>query len=131
MPHLTLEYSANVEAWVDMAHLCRHLRDAMVRTGIFPLAGIRVRAIRCDHVAIADDDPDNGFIHMTARIGHGRDEATRREAAEAIFAAAEDHVSAAFAHSFALSFEMVEIDAVTNIKRNRIHDRIGEGGLHG
>jgi 5-carboxymethyl-2-hydroxymuconate isomerase len=131
MPHLTLEYSANLEEWVDMLGLCRHLRDAMVATGVFPLGGVRVRAICCDHVAIADDDPDNGFIHMIARIGHGRDEATRREAAEAIFDAAEAHLAAAFAHSFALSFELVEIDPVTNIKRNAIHDRIKAGGWNG
>ncbi len=131
MPHLTLEYSASVEEWTDVLGLCRHLRDAMAATGVFPLAGVRVRAIRCDHAAIADDHPDNGFVHMVARIDHGRDAATRRKAGEAIFAAAEEYLAGVFGHSFALSFEMVEIDPATNIKRNAIHDRINAEGAHG
>ena len=127
MPHLTLEYSANVEDWVDMPGLCALLRDEMVATGVFPLGGVRVRAIRCDHSAIADDDPDNGFIHMIARIGHGRDVDTRKKASQRIFDMAERELKEAFGHSLALSFEMVEIDPATNIKRNAIHDRIKAG----
>ena len=54
MPHFTIEYSANLDGRVDMGAVVELVRKAAVETGIFPLGGIRVRAIRCEHYAIAD-----------------------------------------------------------------------------
>ena len=72
MPHFSIEYSANVAAAADIGTLCEVVRKAAVETGIFPLGGIRVRAIRCDHYAIADGLPDAGFVDILLRIGEGR-----------------------------------------------------------
>ena len=54
MPHFTIEYSANLDGRLDIAAVCEVVRKAAVETGIFPLGGIRVRAVRCEHYAIAD-----------------------------------------------------------------------------
>ena len=54
MPHFTIEYSGNLDRHVDMGAVVELVRKAAVETGIFPLGGIRVRAIRCEHYAIAD-----------------------------------------------------------------------------
>jgi 2-oxo-hept-3-ene-1,7-dioate hydratase len=56
------------------------VRKAAVETGIFPLGGIRVRAVRCEHYAIADGRQSHGFLDMVLRLGEGRDLATRVEA---------------------------------------------------
>jgi len=72
MPHFTIEYSANLDARLDMAEVVEVVRKAAVETGIFPLGGIRVRAIRCDHFAIADGGKDYGFLDMVLRLGEGR-----------------------------------------------------------
>ena len=40
MPHIQIDYSPNLEERLDLAGLCRVLRDAAVETGIVPLAGI-------------------------------------------------------------------------------------------
>jgi len=45
MPHIVIDYSANLDARVDIQSLCVVLRDATVATGVAPLAGIRVRAL--------------------------------------------------------------------------------------
>ena len=71
MPHFTLEYSANLDARVDMARVVEVVRKAAVETGIFPLGGIRVRAVRCENVGIADGQPDFGFLDMVLRLGEG------------------------------------------------------------
>src|SRR6266446_6847767 len=84
MPHFTIEYSANLDARVDMGAAVEVVRKAAVETGIFPLGGIRVRAIRCEHYAIADGRPDFGFLDMVLRLGEGRDLATRKKAGEHI-----------------------------------------------
>ena len=54
MPHFTIEYSANLDKRVDMAKVVEVVRKAATETGIFPLGGIRVRAVRCEHYAIGD-----------------------------------------------------------------------------
>ena len=74
MPHITLEYSANLEPTVDMYGLCTALKDAAAATGVFPPAGIRVRAIQCDHSVVADGDPRHGFIDISVRLRAGRSE---------------------------------------------------------
>src|ERR687887_2759251 len=104
MPHFTIEYSANVDALVDMDDVVEVVRRAAVETGIFPLGGIRVRAIRCEHYAIADGNPNLAFLDMVLRLGEGRDLATRKKAGEHIFKALSAYLDRVFANEkFALS----------------------------
>lgn len=132
MPHFTIEYSANIEPRVDIAAVCELVRKAAVETGIFPLGGIRVRAIRCAHFAIADGRADLGFLDMLLRIGEGRDLATRKAAGEHIFKALSAHLDPVFAQSkFALSFDMQINDKATSWKRNNIHDLLISEARHG
>jgi 5-carboxymethyl-2-hydroxymuconate isomerase len=132
MPHFTIEYSANLDQRVDMAEVVKVVRQAAVETGIFPLGGIRVRAIRCEDYAIADGNPDLGFLDMVLRLGEGRDLATRKTAGEHIFKALSAHLDPAFAQSkFALSFDMQINDKETSWKRNNIHDALKVEAAHG
>jgi 5-carboxymethyl-2-hydroxymuconate isomerase len=122
MPHFTIEYSANLDSRLDMDRIVELVRKAAVETGIFPLGGIRVRAIACEHYAIADGNPHHGFLDMVLRLGEGRDLVTRQKAGEHIFRALSDHLDAVFAtSSFALSFDMQINDKQTSWKRNNIH----------
>src|SRR5277367_4693408 len=104
MPHFTLEYSANLDARVDMGAIVEVVRKAAVETRIFPLGGIRVRAVRCEHYAIADGNPDFAFLDMVLRLGEGRDLQTCKSAGEHIFSALSAYLDPVFAKSkFALS----------------------------
>ena len=125
MPHFTLEYSANLDARVDMGKVVEVVRKAAVETGIFPLGGIRVRAVRCEHYAIADGNPDLGFIAMVLRLGEGRDLATRQQAGEHVFKALSAFLDPVFAKSkFALSFDIQINDKEMSWKRNNIHEAL-------
>ncbi|MGJ4997546.1 5-carboxymethyl-2-hydroxymuconate Delta-isomerase [Bradyrhizobium sp. HKCCYLS3077] len=125
MPHFSIEYSANLDARVDMAAVCEVVRKAASETGIFPIGGIRVRAIRCEHYAIADGKLDYGFLAMLLRLGEGRDLPARQKAGEHVFKALSAHLDPVFANSkFALSFDMQINDAATSWKRNNIHDAL-------
>ncbi len=125
MPHFTIEYSANLDARVDMSKVVEIVRKAAVETGVFPLGGIRVRAIRCEHYAIADGSAHFGFLAMVLRLGEGRDLATRQKAGEHIFKALSSHLDPVFAASkFALSFDIQINDKQTSWKRNNIHDAL-------
>ena len=132
MPHFTIEYSANLDARVDMAEIVEVVRKAAVETGIFPLGGIRVRAVKCEHYAIADARQDYGFLDMVLRIGEGRDLPTRKQAGEHVFQALSRHLDPVFASSkFALSFDMQINDKDTSWKRNNIHDALKAEAAYG
>jgi len=123
MPHITLEYSANLDAHLDMGALCVALKDAAAATGIFPPAGIRVRAFAAQHVVIADGDPQNVFIDINIRLAAGRDAAAKTRAADAVFAAAQTFTSDVMAaRPFMLSLELREIDAAYSRKVSSIRD---------
>lgn len=123
MPHFTIEYSANLDAMIDIAAACETVRKAAVETGVFPLGGIRVRAIRCEHYSIADGRPNLGFLDMVLRIGEGRDLATRQRAGAQVFTALSGFLDPVFASGpFALSFDIQINDKDTSWKRNSIHD---------
>jgi 5-carboxymethyl-2-hydroxymuconate isomerase len=126
MPHLTVEYSVNLEDNVDIAVFCAEMRDAMLATGIFPLGGIRVRAFPCATYVIADGDPRYAYLNMICRIGAGRDPDTRLAAAEAIYAAAEGHLRARVGdRPVALSLDLDELHPRTSLKRfNAVHDAL-------
>lgn len=129
MPHITLDYSANMEARTDIAALCDHLRNAAISTGVFPMPGIRVRAFAATHVTIADGNPAHGYVDISVRLREGRDMPTRRAASKAIFDAAHEFLRPALnKHSIALSLEMRDIDADLSPKTGTIRDHLGMGG---
>ena len=132
MPHFTIEYSANLETRVDIGAVCEVVRRAAVETGLFPLGGIRVRAIACRHFAIADGRPRLSFLDMVLRLGEGRDLAARKKAGEHIFKALSEHLEPLFRDKeFALSFDMQINDKETSWKRNGIHDLLIGEARHG
>jgi 5-carboxymethyl-2-hydroxymuconate isomerase len=132
MPHFTIEYSANLEGHVDMAKVVEVVRKAAVEAVIFPLGGIRVRAIKCEHYAIADGNPNHAFLDMVLRLGEGRDLATRKKAGEHVFKALSTYLDPVFAQmKFALSFDMQINDKETSFKRNNIHEALKAEAAHG
>ncbi|MBX5156335.1 5-carboxymethyl-2-hydroxymuconate Delta-isomerase [Rhizobium sp. NZLR8] len=125
MPHLTIEYSANLDDRADIGALCETLLKTVLETGLFELGAVRVRALRADHYAIADQLPENAFVDLNFRIGKGRTAEEKKGTGEAIFAAAADVLGPLFeTPHFALSLEIREIDAELSWKKNAIHPRL-------
>jgi len=132
MPHFKIEYSANIDGLADMGAVVEVVRKAAVETGIFPLGGIRVRAVKCEHYAIADGRSSFGFLDMVLRLGEGRDLATRQKAGEHIFKVLSAYLDPVFKNSkFALSFDMQINDKETSWKRNNIHEALKVEPAHG
>jgi 5-carboxymethyl-2-hydroxymuconate isomerase len=129
LPHLIVEYSANIEAAIAVEDLLDKLHATALTTGIFPLGGVRVRAVRVDHYRIADCHPDNGYVNMTALVGHGRPLDVRRHAAEQLFATLTDHLDGVFrTRPLAISFYMHESDPELSFKKNNLHEYVQERG---
>jgi len=125
MPHITLDYSANLEPHVDFASLCDCLRRSAIAIETFPLAGVRVRAFAANHVSIADGNPEHGYIDISVRLRGGRDLETRKEAVRQIFEAAKGFLAPVMKERpVALSLEMRDIDPELSPKCGTIRDHL-------
>ncbi len=130
MPHLIMEFSGNLERDLDIEPLMKVLADTAVATGVFPLGGVRVRCHPSSSYRVADGHPDNAFLHLTLRIGHGRELERRKRAGQAIFDALTDALAPVMARRpLALSAEIVEIDPETTWKKGNLRDHMRARGL--
>ena len=128
MPHLNIEYSANLDEVLDIQALVDRIHDTALDTGIFPLGGVRTRAEARTHYRIANGDPHAGYIHMMVRIGSGRDVETRRTAGDRIFAALCDFTDELYrSRPLALSFELHEIPPDMAWRKNNLHELLKKG----
>ncbi len=112
MPHLIIDYSANLEDVADIAGLCAVLRHRAASLEAFPMAGVRVRALRADHVSIADGDPIHGYVDISVRMREGRSQQVKEQVATVLFEAAKEHLAETMAkRPVAVSLEVREINA--------------------
>jgi 5-carboxymethyl-2-hydroxymuconate isomerase len=129
LPHLIVEYSSNIEDRIGLDTLLDTLHACALTTGVFPLGGLRVRAHRTDAFRIADKAPDNGFVHVTALIGHGRPLDVQQRAGEMLFEALTAHLDPLYARSpLAISLNVQEFHPVLNFKQNNLHEYVKRRG---
>ena len=125
MPHFILEYSANLDDDLDLDGLFKALHETAMETGVFALGGVRFRAHRCDDYLVADGDPDNAFVHLTARIGRRRDPDVRHEVGEKIFNTLVEYLDRLYRERpLAISFELTELTFGLSFRKNNIHEKI-------
>jgi 5-carboxymethyl-2-hydroxymuconate isomerase len=126
MPHLTFEYSANIEHRIDLQALCRVARAAALASAVFREGTLKVRALRADAYSIGDDLAENAFLDLTLRMEAGRSREQRMKLGEGIFAAVAEFCAPLFeTPHFALTFEIREIDPALSWKKNVMHQRLG------
>ncbi|MEO1494949.1 MAG: 5-carboxymethyl-2-hydroxymuconate Delta-isomerase [Pseudomonadota bacterium] len=127
MPHLRIEYSPGLETRADLSAVCRAAHEAMVCAGIFPLAGIRVRAHKADIAIVADGVAENDFAAMTLSVGAGRETEVLRTAGDRIFAAVQEALAGPLSTPhFALSLEIRVINPDLSWKDTPIHARLSK-----
>jgi 5-carboxymethyl-2-hydroxymuconate isomerase len=125
VPHITVEYSANLQEAVSIAKLVGDVHRAVLATGTFKVGAVRTRAERRDIFVIADGDPQNAFINVIARIGRGRPPEKRRGLAEAIMAVLDQETATLTAsRGLALSVYVEEIDEDGALRKNNLHARM-------
>jgi 5-carboxymethyl-2-hydroxymuconate isomerase len=129
LPHLIVEYSANIESAMALDALLDKLHASAVASGFFPLGGLRVRAFRADRYRIADCHEDNAYVHVTAIVGHGRPLDVRHRVSEQLFGVLTDHLAELFENiPLAISFNMQEFDPLLNLKKNNLHEHVRRRG---
>jgi 5-carboxymethyl-2-hydroxymuconate isomerase len=129
MPHVVLQYTANLETGVDMPALCRDIAAVLIaqkdESGgpLFPPGGTRVLAYPAQVCAVADGNDDYGFCYINLRIAAGRSAASVKKAGDAVLA----KVQARFAEYFEKNLVGVTIQIdespgqVYDAKHNNLH----------
>ncbi|AOJ04296.1 MULTISPECIES: 5-carboxymethyl-2-hydroxymuconate Delta-isomerase [Burkholderia] len=125
MPHIIVEYTANIRDDARIPVLLKTVNETLIaQGGVFPTGGIRSRAIELQDYCVADGTADDAFVHVTLKIGSGRDEATKKAACDALFDAIKAHFAALYARRYlALSMELTEFSETGSYKHNNIHAR--------
>ncbi|MBN8847018.1 MULTISPECIES: 5-carboxymethyl-2-hydroxymuconate Delta-isomerase [unclassified Sphingomonas] len=125
MAHATVEWTANLEGEFDLPGLLALIAAEMRERsgGVFPVGGIRVRAIRLTDYVIADGKgPDDAFINIDVKMGAGRDAAFRKAFFDQMFAAVKSFLGDLFERRpLALSLYVEEAEGW---KHNTIHQRL-------
>jgi len=129
MPHFIMEYSANLDDALDIPRLFEALNSMAIATGVFPIGGIRTRAIRCEHFRVAEGDPENCFVHLTAKVGAGREPEVLKAAADKVFEVFSQQLKPLFDSRYiSIGFEMIELHPERNYKLNNIHQKLANKG---
>ncbi|WP_457281728.1 5-carboxymethyl-2-hydroxymuconate isomerase [Polaromonas sp. P5_D5] len=128
MPHLNIQYTANLDNLTDMNAMCHTLAATLVAlrgedgvAPLFPVAGTRVMAWPAPHFAVADGQPDRAFIYLNLLITPGRSEAMKKRAGDALLASASAHLDGVFAqHAVGMTLQIDEGAPVYEGKRNNL-----------
>jgi len=129
MPHLIVEYSANIEADVAPQRLLDEFHAAALATGVSEPVGVRTRLARRDYYKLGEDGGDNAFVHIVARLRQGRTTEQKKMLLAALMEQANITLAPAFAaRPLALTIEVHEIDPEFRVMRNGLRERAGTGG---
>ena len=124
MPHVIVEYSANIESEITPQRLVEEIHAAAVTSGIAEPVAVRTRLKRREHFRVGDGNPDNAFVHIDIRARKGRTLEQKKHAVQTIYDQANKTLDVVFkARPLALTVEIHEIDSETRLLRNGLRER--------
>jgi 5-carboxymethyl-2-hydroxymuconate isomerase len=123
MPHLTLEYSNNLEFEVQL--LLARLHTELVATGAINLKGLKSRAVCYNDYRIADGDPNYAFVHVNLLIREGRPLDIQKDAAQRVMAALKETFGSRFEDGYlSLSVDIKEMHEGVALTLHNIPEKV-------
>ena len=127
MPHQTIEYSANLEAELDITELICVMHDTAANVEALPLGGLRTRAVAREYYRIADSHPDNTFINVVLRIAPGRSNEIKKDAGDILFETLTNYLESIYSHTpVAISLEIQELDAEFRWRKSNTREHMSK-----
>ncbi|HWL45248.1 MAG TPA: hypothetical protein VNQ73_20055 [Ilumatobacter sp.] len=130
MPHVTIEYSANVAEHHDIDGLVAAVHAEALGHALVAPDALRTRAAPRAAFRVADGHPANAFVAIHVRIAPGRAHDDKRRLIEGLLAAAERYIESSDVPeqplAIAWSIELTELDPELRINHNRVRDRMQE-----
>ena len=128
MPHVIVEYSANIEAEITPQRLVEEIHAAAITSGIAEPVAVRTRLMRREFYRVGDGAPENAFVHIDIRARKGRTLEQRKTMVQTIYDQANKTLDVVFkARPLALTVEIHEIDSETRLLRNGLREREAPG----
>lgn len=119
MPHLTLEYSGNLD--FEVQPLLARLHAELVATGAISLKGLKSRAVRRNEYRIANGNPDYAFVHVNLLIREGRPPEVQSDMAQRVMAVLKETFGDRFEHChLSLSVDIKEMREGTALTYHNI-----------
>lgn len=108
MPHLTLEYTDNLE--FDAQPLLARLHSELVATGAVNLKGLKSRFLRHSEYRMADGNPEYAFVHVNLLIREGRPLEIQKDMSQRVLAVLKETFGERFESSYlSLSVDIKEM----------------------
>ncbi len=82
MPHLTLEYTDNIQADINFEDLFSELHGVLVQFADIDINNCKSRAIKLDNYFISDGVNPDSFVHLSVRIFSGRSDELKKTIGE-------------------------------------------------
>jgi len=128
MPHVTIQYTANLDSEARIHALCATLAEVICAQRddagqrLYPIGGTRVLAYPAQAYAVADGAPDRAFCYVNARIAPGRSRERVQATGEALGAAVKAHFAAIFAsRPVGITVQIDEGAPVFDLKHSNMH----------
>ncbi|WP_236201423.1 5-carboxymethyl-2-hydroxymuconate Delta-isomerase [Pseudomonas pseudonitroreducens] len=111
MPHIAIDYTANLTDDLLPLELPAKLHKAAQDLGVFPSNGLRTFARAIDQFHVGTATQDEAFINIQIRIAPGRPEELRQRIVDSLFASAEQTLAALIEkRPVGLQLEITELD---------------------
>lgn len=125
MPHFVVEYTDNLRDEVDIRAMLKKVNAILIaQNGVFPIGGIRSRAVELNDYVMSDDEEDYAFMHCSLKVGAGRKPEDLKKACDEIFEMMKAHLAEVFEKRYiALSMEYGEFSEAGTYKQNNVHAR--------
>jgi 5-carboxymethyl-2-hydroxymuconate isomerase len=121
MPHIQIDYSANLADAVIDGRLVDKVHQAAIDSGIFPVWGIRTFARSLSDYRVGNGQAGNGFVNVSVRIAPGRHLELRQRITQELFGAMLAAMGPLFAqHRLGCQLEVTEFDAAVSVYQNNL-----------
>ncbi len=97
MPHLTLEYSDNLPAGLDLRGILERLNRVVAAEEAFLLTEVKGRAVPHGIFVVGAGDPKAVFVHLTVAILSGREVELRQRLSRQLLGTLREEFSLAYA----------------------------------
>ncbi len=128
MPHFVVEYTDNLNQETDIRLLLKKANEILIaQDGVFPIGGIRSRAIELKDYVMADDQEEYAFVHASLTVAPGRSEQAIKKVCDELFEMITDHFKEVLERQYlALSMEFREFGEAGTYKKNNVHGRFNK-----
>jgi 5-carboxymethyl-2-hydroxymuconate isomerase len=109
MPHLVLEYTANLLPEFEPTQALHRMNTVLLASGEFVPDHIKSRAIRLDDFLVGDATPGS-FLHVRLHLLDGRSQATKLAITEGLIAALRSCVIHNTAQPVQITAEALDMD---------------------